>query len=521
MALPSGVRYSILRNNVEVPLIPIDQLPFHIQGLPRELTPFRKHEEGWKSIGETHEPAVPVFIRAPSDMLSGSPSPSVDTNRQFLPPDHVARKGPVVVSRNLVPPSEPLPSSVVLTGGLVNRLASTLPGGRLASTRLETSAVGRSEGGLYQPYRLPNSSGIEPDPSRKEYCTHWIRTNSCDFMQQGCKYKHEMPDREKLKELGFAETPKWYRDKMAISGGASNWLRPRATEDDSGRQLSVEPSASRAFRPFLLGLGRDQLRPAELPVSPPPKSVQPSKELASLIDLDDYTMETMSLPPSLLISSPPDAMSHIAERIIGQPLEQATETLASSLRQNRSDVEELTQVPTDIDTAIVNQALVRQKSGDTVSSATAMVTKDIADSSAATPSQIVSSGLGNGKEAGKLSHTLSKATDREPSIVKLSLATRPWAKRNSNTSKQQQRRNPRQWKLAERLAASSTPDGEASSQFATGRKPREGSSPSKGPQRGEIQVEARGKDLHLEIIQCQRGAHVKGRFSKEATSNGV
>lgn len=46
MTLPPGVRYSILRNNVEVPLIPIDLLPFYIKDLPRELTPSRKYQEG-------------------------------------------------------------------------------------------------------------------------------------------------------------------------------------------------------------------------------------------------------------------------------------------------------------------------------------------------------------------------------------------------------------------------------------------------------------------------------------------
>ncbi|KAF1923183.1 uncharacterized protein M421DRAFT_407504, partial [Didymella exigua CBS 183.55] len=247
MTLPPGVRYSIFRNNVEVPLIPIDQLPFYIKGLPRELTLFRKHKEGWKAIGETQQPAVPVTIRAPSDLHS-RPSPA-NTNRMFLPPDYDARKGPVMVSRDLRLLPETSSASVAPTEGLVNRLVSTSPEERLASTRTSRYVAARSEGVQYPPYRLSNPSGVEPDPSKKEFCTHWIRTNSCDFMQQGCKYKHEMPDREKLKDLGFAEIPKWYRDKMATHAGASSWLRPRATQDNNDRQLSAEPAASRAFYP--------------------------------------------------------------------------------------------------------------------------------------------------------------------------------------------------------------------------------------------------------------------------------
>jgi hypothetical protein len=239
MTLPPGVRYSILPNNVEVPVIPIDQLPFYIQGLPRELTPFRKHQEGWKSIGETHESALPPSSRAPPNLHSGSPSPSADTNRQFLPPDHDAGRDPVVMSQELKPPTEPHPSSAVPASGLIILLVSTPPEGRWASMRTDGSLTPRAEGALYPHHRLQYPSGIDSDLSKKEYCTHWIRTKSCDFIQQGCKYKHEMPDPNKLKQMGFAEIPKWHREKMAISAGASSWLRPRASADNNDQQLSV------------------------------------------------------------------------------------------------------------------------------------------------------------------------------------------------------------------------------------------------------------------------------------------
>ena len=513
MTLPPGVRYSILRNNVEVPLIPIDQLPFYIQGLPRELTSFRKHQEGWKSIGETHESALPLSIRAPPNLHSGSLSPSADTNRQFLPPDHDARREPIVMSQDLKPLAEPQPSSAVPAIGVINRLVSTPPEGRWASMRTDVPLTPRSEGALYPPYRLPNPSGIDPDPSKKEYCTHWIRTNSCDFIQQGCKYKHEMPDPKKLKQLGFAETPKWYRDKMAISAGASSWLRPRATTDNNDRQLSVEPAASRALRPSILGLRRGQSRLAEMPGSSPPRADQSPVELPNLIDLDDCSMETVSLPPSLSISSPPNSPPLINEKVIEQPPEQVTTTLASSLRQERSNFEKLTKDPTGADTTASNQALVRQKSGDIVSGADAIPTKSIVDSSTMIPSRSMSSGLTDGAKASRTS-----------GISKSSAAVGPGGKSDSKSSKPQQRRNPRPRKLAEQPAASPT-GGLASSQHPTGRKPREGNSPSapssKDPKRGGIQGEAKGKDFQLEIMQQQRAAPVKEPFSKGATSSDV
>ena len=47
--------------------------------------------------------------------------------------------------------------------------------------------------------------------NQKKYCSHWMRTGECDYMQTGCKYKHEMPvDKETLRNCGFREIPRWF-----------------------------------------------------------------------------------------------------------------------------------------------------------------------------------------------------------------------------------------------------------------------------------------------------------------------
>lgn len=54
-------------------------------------------------------------------------------------------------------------------------------------------------------------------PGKKVYCTHWMSTGECDYAQQGCLYKHEMPfDLEILNFLGYQDIPKWYREKHGI-----------------------------------------------------------------------------------------------------------------------------------------------------------------------------------------------------------------------------------------------------------------------------------------------------------------
>lgn len=54
-------------------------------------------------------------------------------------------------------------------------------------------------------------AGTKGTLGRKMYCTHWIRWGECDYTQQGCLYKHEMPDEDKLHEIGIATYPRWYR----------------------------------------------------------------------------------------------------------------------------------------------------------------------------------------------------------------------------------------------------------------------------------------------------------------------
>jgi hypothetical protein len=95
-------------------------------------------------------------------------------------------------------------------------------------------------------YRTLPPSGVEANPSKKEFCTHWIKTGECAFTATGCRYKHEMPETQKLRELGFTSQPKWWKDKSAIR--SLTWMQRRANQenDDESEQTS-EPSTRRAF----------------------------------------------------------------------------------------------------------------------------------------------------------------------------------------------------------------------------------------------------------------------------------
>ncbi|KGO64127.1 Zinc finger, CCCH-type [Penicillium italicum] len=68
--------------------------------------------------------------------------------------------------------------------------------------------------------------------SKKEFCSYWIRHGECDYSQQGCLYKHEMPtEYHMIEKLGLRDIPRWYREKHNVR----SFLNPNRT------QLAIAP----------------------------------------------------------------------------------------------------------------------------------------------------------------------------------------------------------------------------------------------------------------------------------------
>ncbi|KAK8244052.1 hypothetical protein HDK90DRAFT_522545 [Phyllosticta capitalensis] len=78
-------------------------------------------------------------------------------------------------------------------------------------------------------------SGKQPDQTKKEYCTYWIKTGGCDFTQQGCMFKHEMPDPKTLREkVGINYIPKWWTDKHpSCNPLPPTWMKERIRYQDA------------------------------------------------------------------------------------------------------------------------------------------------------------------------------------------------------------------------------------------------------------------------------------------------
>ena len=63
---------------------------------------------------------------------------------------------------------------------------------------------------LSPPLPASRRPSIQGTLSKKEYCMHWIKTGECNYMQQGCKYKHRIPtDPEVQQRIGLRKMPEW------------------------------------------------------------------------------------------------------------------------------------------------------------------------------------------------------------------------------------------------------------------------------------------------------------------------
>ena len=86
---------------------------------------------------------------------------------------------------------------------------------------------------------------------RKIYCSFWLRTGNCNFEQQGCKFRHEIPFDQKTRDMiGFRDCPNWWSIPPTEPTSAkafqadrmhqANWRRGM-TQDDQ-RELPASPT---------------------------------------------------------------------------------------------------------------------------------------------------------------------------------------------------------------------------------------------------------------------------------------
>ncbi|KAF2718779.1 hypothetical protein K431DRAFT_332179 [Polychaeton citri CBS 116435] len=245
---PNTGFYITRMTGLPVPLIAADELPqdVHLREVPRELR--WDQVQGMQYVGtfpptsftyqskemtydnaplpQTHHTNVPNFGRIHGEYnTSGTPAhhdPTRVDNLRFernsVPSNIDTSDGKRVALSNQW--RRPSPSLVA------QHESRSYP--RVIIDAIRSS---KSRPAIKKDSVLP-ASGKLPDQDKKEYCTHWIRTGECDYTQQGCLYKHEMPDKATLTKIGFRATPQWWLEKHAA-------IKPILRKDNIGLKTSA------------------------------------------------------------------------------------------------------------------------------------------------------------------------------------------------------------------------------------------------------------------------------------------
>ncbi|KAG9680523.1 hypothetical protein KCU95_g14912, partial [Aureobasidium melanogenum] len=282
--LTPTLKFFIERNDGSlVPLVPVDELPDDVRliGVPLSLSTlqakdmlFLGHDSsvrrklshvGSMSIKETVAPSLVA--------MNHTPQPEVAPHNQHVTQHMHTQPLPVPASA-FVPTPKPLD------------LSKSKP--------------------LYNEHPLP-PSGIEPDPSKKIYCTYWIQNGQCGFTQQGCMYKHEIPeDKETLEAIGLKSVPAWWRKEQARkkskakrterNGSISEWEVVERHQKGNSAVQNGDPA-------------RVRISPSRPAGTPATKQVVQQCRSASTVQKDaassDIASDTATAGSSAQESSPP------------------------------------------------------------------------------------------------------------------------------------------------------------------------------------------------------------------------
>lgn len=122
----------------------------------------------------------------------------------------------------------------------------------------ETALIDSFKNEALAPSNTPENSQLAAEIAetpgslpKKVYCMYWLRKGECDYMQDGCRYKHEMPiDEETRQKIGIREIPWWF----TVSPQYEQFLQ-QVPESATGRLTDVRSDEEHTFTPQPSGQG--------------------------------------------------------------------------------------------------------------------------------------------------------------------------------------------------------------------------------------------------------------------------
>lgn len=354
----SRITYFITRSTgTPVPLIPADELPYTVklQSVPRVLTPdqtYGLHYVGsapytgttFKLEKSNYNSVQHFDCQPPENTLCGRDSSTVIA-RPFQAPDSLVRQpfshDDNGSSQNLLS-ARPMAAYETskswrrpdpITSAPTNLAESEDPAQNAINAILRSQAGAETADriGYRSQDRTPPPSGKVPDQEKKEWCTYWILHGDCAYVQQGCRYRHEMPDKAKLAEIGINHVPRWWLEQnSAIKLGGDRatvgptvkpevWLKTREGSDADSESSSTESAiTSQSEKP--MSSPKTILKPVVKPGIPTPSSsieqARPSTPTELLINFAPLvpTPSTSTSSPTTAFSTPPSSQGKASKQ---------------------------------------------------------------------------------------------------------------------------------------------------------------------------------------------------------------
>jgi hypothetical protein len=246
---PPRLCYFISRSDGNiVPLVPADELPYSVRliGVPRAMK--MEHTCGMNHVGV--HPSTGQYFKLETDAIQQVTDRTSGSKQRFTAPFRDEQVRPETTNplktEQALSPQPPIPATAMSwrrPDDAASARSQIIIDNIVAS---ESRSSARASPTALKVSRTSTSSPSNlSELGDKVYCTHWIRHGECDYTQQGCRYKHEMPDRNTLASIGFRTVPRWWQEKVAVQLGQSaiptvgpvmkpaEWLKQRRASQDS------------------------------------------------------------------------------------------------------------------------------------------------------------------------------------------------------------------------------------------------------------------------------------------------
>ncbi|KAJ6126791.1 Zinc finger CCCH-type [Penicillium sp. IBT 18751x] len=332
------------------PLIAVDDLPLtlSVRGVSRALTP--GETQGMTSCGVATPRVEPWIVDgAPSDTCVMADERAHEIRSllfKILREDSVQGDTRSAIQEVLFRGFD-APSPIATTGSFPSVVSVPAPGtlstfGHVTQSASQSGFANTQEGNVQVSQKNAHS--------KKQYCSYWIRHGECDYSQQGCLYKHEMPmDTQLLEKLGLRDIPRWYREKFSVAslqaghgikGGQTQYaLTENAHQPPSpSPQRSIEWSSS-VNTPESNETRANQSR-HKTPKSPRGPGFGPGKSRGNVTKLQQSRKnyaESANVTPTSSSASSGDSfvIPHAPSHSLGAPLASAQQNASKFSVQNK------------------------------------------------------------------------------------------------------------------------------------------------------------------------------------------